>query len=109
MLCACSGEQFKLEDLPQSPESLATRDYSASVVSVKSKHSPESLAACDYSGGGLSSTNEERDAKFDKAQVDDVESTLKEALSLNYEVFIWHLSFSFSFFVYLHPNCSQIA
>ncbi|CAM8974657.1 unnamed protein product [Rhodiola kirilowii] len=85
MLCACSGEQFKLEDVPQSPESLATRDFSATVLSSKARRSPESLAARDFSGGGLSSTNGDRDAKFDKAQVDDVESTLKEALSLNYE------------------------
>ncbi|KAL9674408.1 hypothetical protein QQ045_030680 [Rhodiola kirilowii] len=85
MLCACSGEQFKLEDVPQSPDSLATRDFSATVLSSKARRSPESLAARDFSGGGLSSTNGDRDAKFDKAQVDDVESTLKEALSLNYE------------------------
>uniref|UniRef100_A0A7N0UVW4 Uncharacterized protein n=1 Tax=Kalanchoe fedtschenkoi TaxID=63787 RepID=A0A7N0UVW4_KALFE len=85
MLCACSGEQFKLEDVPQSPESLATRDYSASSLSWKSRRSPESIAARDFSGTGVSSTNGDLDAKFDKAQVDDVESTLKEALSLNYE------------------------
>lgn len=65
MLCACSGEQFKFEDPPQSPESLATRDFSAS---------------------GLSSRTGDWESKFDDAQVDDVESTLKEALSLNYEV-----------------------
>ncbi|XXG56866.1 hypothetical protein AAC387_Pa03g4176 [Persea americana] len=64
MLCACSGEQFKFEDPPQSPESLATRDFSAS---------------------GLSSRTGDWESKFDDAQVDDVESTLKEALSLNYE------------------------
>lgn len=66
MLCACSGEQFKLEEAPpQSPESLATRDFSAS---------------------GLSSRTGDWESRFDDAQVDDVESTLKEALSLNYEV-----------------------
>ncbi|XP_050364968.1 protein NPGR1 [Argentina anserina] len=67
MLCACSGEQFKFEEPPQSPESLATRDFSAS---------------------GLSSRNT-RDwdlaSKFEDIQVDEAESTLKEALSLNYE------------------------
>ncbi|KAK6938576.1 hypothetical protein RJ641_032084 [Dillenia turbinata] len=65
MLCTCSGEQFKFEEAPQSPESLATRDFSAS---------------------GLSSrTTGDWESKFDDTQVDEVESTLKEALSLNYE------------------------
>lgn len=64
MLCACSGEQFKFEEAPQSPESLATRDFSAS---------------------GLSSRTGDWESKIDDAQVDEVESTLKEALSLNYE------------------------
>lgn len=67
MLCACSGEQFKFEEpAPQSPESLATRDFSAS---------------------GLSSRNGTGDweSRLEDAQVDEVESTLKEALSLNYE------------------------
>ncbi|MFQ6628711.1 hypothetical protein Gotur_007800 [Gossypium turneri] len=64
MLCACSGEQFKFEDAPQSPESLATRDFSAS---------------------GLSSRTGDWESKLDDVQVDEAESTLKEALSLNYE------------------------
>ncbi|XP_062097089.1 protein NPGR1 [Humulus lupulus] len=64
MLCACSGEQFKLEEPPQSPESLATRDFSAS---------------------GLSSRTGDWESKFEDIQVDEAESTLKEALSLNYE------------------------
>ncbi|XP_028124305.1 protein NPGR1-like [Camellia sinensis] len=65
MLCTCSGEQFKLEEpVPQSPESLATRDFSA---------------------GGLSSRTADWESKFEDAQVDEAESTLKEALSLNYE------------------------
>ncbi|XP_027330591.1 protein NPGR1-like [Abrus precatorius] len=64
MLCACSGEQFKFEEAPQSPESLATRDFSAS---------------------GISSRTGDWESKFDETQVEDVESTLKEALSLNYE------------------------
>lgn len=66
MLCACSGEQFKFEEAPpRSPDSLATRDFSAS---------------------GLSSRTGDWESKFDETQVEDVESTLKEALSLNYEV-----------------------
>lgn len=64
MLCACSGEQFKFEEPPHSPESLATRDFSAS---------------------GLSSRTGEWEPKFDENQVEEAESTLKEALSLNYE------------------------
>ncbi|KAK6160602.1 hypothetical protein DH2020_003983 [Rehmannia glutinosa] len=65
MLCACSGEQFKIEEaVPQSPESLATRDFSAS---------------------GLSSRTVDWESKLEDAQVDEAESTLKEALSLNYE------------------------
>ena len=66
MLCACSGEQFKFEDAPRSPESLATRDFSAS---------------------GLSSRTGDWESKFEDAQVDEAESTLRDALSLNYEVF----------------------
>ena len=75
MLCACSGEQFKFEEPPQSPESLATRDFSASGLS--------SRTTGDWDLG----------SKFDDIQVDEAESTLKEALSLNYEV-------GFFFFVY---------
>nr|XP_043615579.1 protein NPGR1 [Erigeron canadensis] len=67
MLCACSGEQFKVEEpITRSPESLATRDFSASALSSRT-------------GTG------DWDSKFEDAQVDEAESTLKEALSLNYE------------------------
>lgn len=65
MLCACSGEQFQLEEAPQSPESLATRDFSVSGLSTR--------------------TGGDWESRFDDSQVDDVESTLKETLSLNYE------------------------
>lgn len=68
MLCACSGEQFKFEEAPQSPESLATRDFSASGFS--------SRATGDW------------ESKLEDIQVDEAESTLKEALSLNYEVYL---------------------
>ncbi|KAF8376738.1 hypothetical protein HHK36_009770 [Tetracentron sinense] len=64
MLCACSREQLKFEEVPQSPESLATRDFSAS---------------------GLSSRTGDWESRFEDSQVDEAESTLKEALSLNYE------------------------
>jgi hypothetical protein len=65
MLCACSGEQHKFEEAPQSPDSLATRDFSAS---------------------GLSSRTGDWDSKLNENQVEDAESSLKEAASLNYEV-----------------------
>ncbi|XP_010556455.1 PREDICTED: tetratricopeptide repeat protein 7A isoform X1 [Tarenaya hassleriana] len=66
MLCACSGEQFRLEEPPQSPDSLATRDFSARGLSSRT-------------GNG------DWDSKLEEIQVDEAESTLKEALSLNYE------------------------
>ncbi|GKC62175.1 protein NPGR1 [Tanacetum coccineum] len=67
MLCACSGEQFKVEEpVSRSPESLATRDFSASGLSSRT-------------GTGTGEWG------FEDAQVDEAESTLKEALSLNYE------------------------
>ncbi|CAH8349809.1 unnamed protein product [Eruca vesicaria subsp. sativa] len=69
MLCACSGEQFRFEDQPGSPESLATRDFSAS-----------GLSSSRTRGGGA-----DWDSKLEDSQVDEAESTLKEALSLNYE------------------------
>ncbi|KAJ4839012.1 Protein npgr1 [Turnera subulata] len=65
MLCACSGEQFKFDEAPQSPESLATRDFSASALSSR--------------------TTGDWESKLEDIQVDEAESTLKEALSLNYE------------------------
>ncbi|XP_039049904.1 protein NPGR1-like [Hibiscus syriacus] len=64
MLRPCSSEQFEFEDAPQSPESVATRDLSAS---------------------GLSSRIGDWESKLEDVRVDEVESTLKEYLSLNYE------------------------
>lgn len=67
MLCTCSGEHFQFEDKPRSPESLATRDFSVSCLS--------------------SSRTGDRESKFDdNSEVDDVESALRETISLNYEV-----------------------
>lgn len=76
MLCACSGEQFTFEEPPpRSPESLATRDFSVSGVSSRTGDlkSVSSRTAADLG------------SKYEDAHVDEVESTLKEALSLNYE------------------------
>eukprot|EP01018_Ginkgo_biloba_P006653 Gb_37108 [translate_table: standard] len=64
MLCACSREQFKFEEMPQSPDSLATRDFSAS---------------------GLSSRTGDGDSRIDDGSIQEAESSLREALSLNYE------------------------
>lgn len=63
MLCTCSGDQSKFEEMPRSPESLATRDFSAN---------------------GSSRTGN-REATPDDSQVNEVESDLRETLSLNYE------------------------
>lgn len=65
MLCTCSGDQSKFEEMPRSPESLATRDFSAS-------------GSCSRPG--------KREATPDDSQVNEVESDLRETLSLNYEV-----------------------
>jgi len=67
MLCTCSRDQSKFEDLPRSPESLATRDFSANCSSSK-------MAS--------------RETTPDDSQVNEVESDLKETLSLNYEVWL---------------------
>ncbi|XP_010687997.2 protein NPGR1 isoform X1 [Beta vulgaris subsp. vulgaris] len=76
MLCACSGEQFRFEEAaPRSPESLATRDYS---VSGLSSRTGDLKSFSSRTTGDLGS-------KYEDAHVDEVESTLKEALSLNYE------------------------
>lgn len=74
MLGVCSGEQFKLKEpaVLQLSESLATRDFSA--------------------GGSLSRTGTgERMTKCDDAHVDEAESTLREAISLNYEVGLYDI------------------
>uniref|UniRef100_A0A0E0KA60 Uncharacterized protein n=1 Tax=Oryza punctata TaxID=4537 RepID=A0A0E0KA60_ORYPU len=63
MLCSCSGDQSKFEEMPRSPESLATRDYSATG----------------------SSRIGNRESTPDDNQVSEVESDLRETLSLNYE------------------------
>ncbi|KAF3796291.1 hypothetical protein EJ110_NYTH03760 [Nymphaea thermarum] len=65
ILCACFGEQFKFEEVepPLSPKSFGTRDFSA---------------------GGISSRTLDWDAKFEDNHVEEVETTMKDALSLNY-------------------------
>ncbi|KAH9304651.1 hypothetical protein KI387_009055 [Taxus chinensis] len=63
--CSFPGEQFKFEEMSQSAESLATRDYAASAIS--------------------SSRTGDADSRFDEAGIEEAESSLREALSLNYE------------------------
>lgn len=64
MFCDCSRDQFRFEEMPKSPVSLATRDFSAS---------------------GFSSRTGDGDSRFDEGSMEEAESSLREALSLNYE------------------------
>jgi hypothetical protein len=64
MLCTCSGDQSKFEEMPRSPESLATRDFSANG----------------------SSRARNREATPDDSHVNEVESDLRE---INSEVWVW--------------------
>ncbi|KAL6192007.1 hypothetical protein ACLB2K_038394 [Fragaria x ananassa] len=62
--CMRSGEQFRVEDVAHSSDSLATRDYSAS---------------------GYSSRTGEVEAKVDNSNIEEAESSLRESGYLNYE------------------------
>ncbi|XP_074347728.1 protein NPGR2-like isoform X2 [Apium graveolens] len=64
MKCICSGEQLNVEEIIPSPDSLATRDYSAS---------------------GYSSRTGENDTKIDTSNIEEAESSLRESDFLNYE------------------------
>ncbi|GLJ53496.1 hypothetical protein SUGI_1141350 [Cryptomeria japonica] len=64
MMCTCSREQFKLGEMPQSPESFATRDFSAS---------------------GFSSRTGDGEGRPDNGNIEEAESSLREGFSLNYE------------------------
>uniref|UniRef100_A0A2P2IW69 O-linked n-acetylglucosamine transferase ogt n=1 Tax=Rhizophora mucronata TaxID=61149 RepID=A0A2P2IW69_RHIMU len=64
MRCIRSGEHLKVDDIADSSESLATRDYSAS---------------------GYSSRAGEVDAKVDNSNIEEAESSLRESGYLNYE------------------------
>lgn len=97
MLCACSGEQFRFEEPPpRSPESLATRDFSASVHSSRTPRDfsgvsrVSSRTTRNFSASGLfsriaSAGRDHLASKLEDDQVDEVESTLKGTLGLNYE------------------------
>ncbi|KAK9931216.1 hypothetical protein M0R45_018503 [Rubus argutus] len=62
--CMRSGEQFRVEDVVHSSDSLATRDYSAS---------------------GYSSRTGEVETKVDNSNIEEAESSLRESGYLNYE------------------------
>lgn len=65
MNCLCSSEQILMDEIIPSPESLATKDYTASV------HSSQAGKA------GL---------KPDTGNIEEAESSLRESGCLNYEV-----------------------
>ncbi|KAL8095273.1 hypothetical protein AgCh_036653 [Apium graveolens] len=60
----CSGEQLNVEEIIPSPDSLATRDYSAI---------------------GYSSRTGENDTKIDTSNIEEAESSLRESDFLNYD------------------------
>ncbi|KAI6693605.1 hypothetical protein NL676_021315 [Syzygium grande] len=64
MKCIFSGEQVRVDEMIDSSESLATRDYSAS---------------------GYSSRAGEAEPKVDKSNIEEAESSLRESGYLNYE------------------------
>lgn len=63
--CICSGEQIRVDELGYSSESLATRDYSASLYSSRPG---------------------ENETKVDNSNIEEAESSLRESGYLNYEV-----------------------
>lgn len=71
MKCLCSGEQLRVDEMIPSSESLATKDYSASIHS--------SLAG-------------EPEQKPDTGNIEEAESSLRESGSLNYEVSFLYFS-----------------
>ncbi|KAM0985524.1 hypothetical protein ACFX13_013007 [Malus domestica] len=65
--CMRSGEQLRVDEVPHSSDSLATRDYSAS------------------GGTGHSSRTGEIETKMDNSNIEEAESSLRESGYLNYE------------------------
>lgn len=65
MKCFCSAEQLNADDTVPSSESLATRDYSASMYSSRTT---------------------EGDRRRDTGNIEEAESSLREGVCLNYEV-----------------------
>ncbi|KAM1829542.1 hypothetical protein ACFX1X_022710 [Malus domestica] len=65
--CIRSGEQLRVDEVPHSSDSLATRDYSAS------------------GGTGCSTRTGEVETKVDNSNIEEAESSLRESGYLNYE------------------------
>ncbi|CAN6547733.1 unnamed protein product [Malus baccata var. baccata] len=65
--CIRSGEQLRVDEVPHSSDSLATRDYSAS------------------GGTGYSTRTGEVETKVDNSNIEEAESSLRESGYLNYE------------------------
>ncbi|XP_043704818.1 protein NPGR2-like [Telopea speciosissima] len=64
MRCLCSGEQLRADDMVPSSDSLATRDYSASLYSSRTG---------------------ETEQRPDTSNIEEAESSLRESSCLNYE------------------------
>lgn len=64
MKCFFSGEQLQKDDMVSSPDSLATKDYRASVLSSRAR---------------------EAEQKLDTGNIEEAESSLRESGALNYE------------------------
>ncbi|WCJ17950.1 no pollen germination related 1 [Euphorbia peplus] len=79
MKCIRSGEQLRVDDMADSSESLASRDYSASE---------------------FSSRTGEIDAKMDNNNIEEAESSLRESGYLNYEVSTFCFALCFMSFVF---------
>lgn len=68
--CMRSGEQLRVDEVPHSSDSLATRDYNSA----------------SGGGGGFSSRTGEIETKVDNSNIEEAESSLRESGYLNYEV-----------------------
>ena len=79
MICTCSSEQFKGEELQQLEQQQQQIDP---FPSPHTNMSDEELA----SKSGLSVKTIQGETKLDEGNIEEAESSLREALSLNYEV-----------------------
>lgn len=85
MKCLCSGQQLKVDEMIRSPESVTTKDRSAS---------------------GYSSQNCEGEQRLDTSNIEEAESSLREGVHLNYEVglFLWFSILTFFAVMELHKE-----
>ena len=82
MICTCSSEQFKGEELQQQEQQQQQQQQIDPFPSPHTNMSDEELA----SKSGLSVKTIQGEAKLDEGNIEEAESSLREALSLNYEV-----------------------